>query len=122
MAELAKKREYAVAASVIELYRALDLLYRTNKSSTEKITERKAVFDRHVAPLRSTYPEMKILLAPNNAEILQLKLYLTGLSEFSKLFERHNRSWSEFFVAIEELKRRINENDKLDPFEELQRL
>ena len=75
-----------------------------------------------VAPLRRAYPDLKLLQAPNNAEILQLKLYLTGLFEFSELFERRGRSWSEFFKAIQVVREKLDQDGGVDPFDEITRL
>jgi len=116
---LSKEREYAVAAVIVELYQALDKLYRSAKTSAEKISQRQQIFDDHVAPLRKDYPDLMILKSPNNAEILQLKLYLTGLTEFSQLFERQGNSWPEFFSAMQAVREKVEQDGDINPFEEL---
>lgn len=91
-------------AHVIEaLYAELDALYKSDLPRSEKLARRVEIFERQVAPLRKDFPRMTVLKRINNAEIIQLKLYLTGLDSFAALFEKHGRSWPEFLKAAENI-------------------
>jgi len=111
------ERELALGRITEALYAELNELYQSGISSAEKIRARELIFNKHVAPLRSEYPELQILKAVNNAEILQLKLYLTGLNDFHALFLRSGSSWGAFFKKMISLKEQISHTPGQDPFE-----
>jgi predicted aminopeptidase len=99
------------------LYADLDKLYRDESlSSEQKIQRRAEIFDQLLAPFRERYPKITILKSINNAEIVQLKLYLTELLLFQQLFEKEGRNWSHFISRIREIQSAIDRDSSLDPF------
>lgn len=109
--------QYDLSTSVGQLYDALDTLYRDPAiSSEQKIERRGVVFNQHVVPLRSKYPQLKALQEVNNAEIMQLKIYLTGLELFRALYDQEGRDWKRFFAAIEDIQAQRDSDEKLDPY------
>lgn len=109
--------QYDLALQVQALYAALEKLYSDPQlSSEQKIAERSAVFSEHVTPLRTKYPQMQALRQVNNAEIMQLKIYMTELSLFRELFTRVKGDWAEFLRQIEEIRSQQSSSDGADPF------
>ncbi|RMD87110.1 MAG: hypothetical protein D6808_02015, partial [Candidatus Dadabacteria bacterium] len=94
------KRELRLSEVIEALYNDLDALYKTDKTDEEKLREREKIFEKHVLPLKSSYPELKILSRVNNSEILQLKFYLTDLSGFKKKFDQNEGNWKAFFKTV----------------------
>ncbi len=121
-AEESRRREFEIGAALIKLYEALDTLYSGPASREEKLAQRAEIFDREMAPVRAAYPTLKILRTINNAEIIQLKLYLTALPDFAALFEREERDWRRFIARIGEIKSRVEADDSADPFAILKEL
>lgn len=117
----AAKREYAfqfeLAEVVDTLYTRLDLLYKDpSLSSEEKIAQRVPLFEEVMAPFRTKFPTVGILKEVNNADIIQLKLYLSQLWLFHELFVQRDRSWERFMDGVREIKRRVDEEPSRDPF------
>lgn len=112
----ALNREMFVADVVDNLYRQLDSLYASNLSRERKLAIRGDVFAAHTAPLRQSYPELKILKEINNAEIMQFKFYLTGLRDFEELFLRYKGDWSKFIAHMQKVKELMGRDEKQDPF------
>ncbi len=59
---------------------------------------------------------MQALRQVNNAEIMQLKIYMTELSLFRELFTRVKGDWAEFLRQIEEIRSQQSSSDGADPF------
>ncbi len=115
--------QYDLSSLMESLYGDLQRLYGdTALSAEEKIERRAAVFEQHLHPFRERYPKLQLLKEVNNAEIVQLKLYLTDLSLFRRLFEREGRTWDAFLKRIREIERIIDEEPHKDPFEVLRRM
>ena len=120
----AAKREYAFQVELAEvvdtLYNRLDELYRDPAlSSDEKITRRVGIFAEVMAPLRAKYPSLQILKEVNNADIIQLKLYLSKLWLFHELFVQRDRDWGAFMGVMREIKRGMDSAEggsAKDPF------
>ena len=117
----AAKREYSfqfeLAEVVDALYSRLDRLYNDSAlSSEDKIAQRVALFEEVMAPFRKKYPTVAILKEVNNADIIQLKLYLSQLWLFHELFVQRDRRWGSFMEAVREIKRRVDEGPAKDPF------
>lgn len=114
-------REYAFQfelAEVIEtLYTRLERLYKDPAlSSEDKIARRVPLFEEVMAPFREKYPSVSILKEVNNADIIQLKLYLSQLWLFHELFVQRARRWDSFMAAMRDVQRRVVEEPARDPF------
>lgn len=116
-AKVRKKQELSIGAAIEKLFEALNKLYSSNSSSEKKIAQREEVFNTYVSPLRAIYPKMKILKEINNAEILQLKLYLTRLELFERFFQKLGHSWPAFLTELEQVAEKIEDDSERNPFE-----
>lgn len=95
-------------SKVIEaLFNDLDALYSSSATREEKLARRVEIFDRHIGPIRARNPNMKIFESINNAEIIQIKLYMTGLEMFKRLFECKRNSWPEFLAGIKSIAQQV---------------
>lgn len=109
--------QYDLGHEVQGMYAALEELYTDKQlSSEQKIPRRGVIFAEHVTPLRTKYPQLKALQQVNNAEIMQLKIYLTDLDLFRVLFAQVKGDWSDFLSKMEEIKSQRNGDESLDPF------
>jgi predicted aminopeptidase len=118
--ENTRKNELLVAAQVEALYQDLSELYKGPASKEEKLAQREAIFTKHVTPLRSAMPKLSILQKMNNAEIVQLILYMTKLHDFEQVY-RSSGSWAVFFDKMREIAKNAKCNSSVDPFYELRR-
>lgn len=110
---------YLELSRIIEkLYGALKELYDSEVSEEEKLSRRDEIFHQYIAPLKAAYPGMKAFKKLNNAEIMQLKLYVTGFECFYNMFVEGGRDWQTFFDGITKIKERV-ESDKANPYREL---
>jgi predicted aminopeptidase len=115
--------QFEVAELIDALYGELDALYqRSDISSDQKILEREVVFAKHLDPFKAKYPELKALQKINNAEIIQLKLYLSRLDLFERLFVLTNRDWTAFTDKVKGIAAQVDEDSGRDPFTELKKL
>ncbi len=106
-----------VSRVVDSLYSALDTLYSDpSLTSEEKIARRQAVFNQAVTPFREKYPKASVLKEMNNAEIMQLKIYMTKLPLFARLYAREGGDLRRFIAVIEEVRRQVEEDSAKDPF------
>lgn len=108
--------EVELAQLVTKLYDELYALYETDSDLTEKLTKREMVFKGIIKPFRERHPNLRILKQLNNAEVMQLKFYLTGFEQFASLYHSCNSSWTIFFAKIREINRLLTEDSSLDPF------
>lgn len=115
-AEADRLREYELADAVAALYGELDALYKSSASRGAKLKGREEIFNKVVSPLRAKYPQMKILNRINNAEIIQLKLYLTSLRDFAVFHAKLGRDWQRFISALSAIADKVAAEDR-DPFE-----
>jgi predicted aminopeptidase len=111
--------ENALSKMISALFEELNNLYSKNISDEEKLKQRRKIFLKHVSPFKRDFPEFKALSEPNNAEILQLKFYLTNLRDFEALY-RKSKSWQTFFAKIEEIAESSRRDSSVDPFKLLQ--
>lgn len=112
--------EFEFSDIVLALYEELDALYKNKGlSREEKLVRREAVFQKHISPLLTKYPKMRALREVNNSEIIQLKIYLTGLRQFETLLKRCSGDFDCFMESMQHIKDRRSEED---PFEALQDL
>ncbi len=119
LAQLAVKsaeREIWIADLIDKLYRDLDTLYKSNKSAEEKITGRVSIYAPYREELFAKFPGIKLLDKLNNAEIMQLKLYLTNLKDFGHLFTSCGQDWQVFIGKIREIKEQVEKEKQTDPF------
>jgi predicted aminopeptidase len=124
---LASQREYAfqfeLADLVDNLFASLEKLYHDpNLTSEEKIARRVEVFTSIMKPFRQRFPTLQILKEVNNADIIQLKLYLSNIWLFRELFIKRDQDWTAFTNAIKEVQKRIEVEPSLDPFAVLQEI
>ena len=109
--------QYELAEVVDSLYESLDKLYQDPSiASADKISRRMEVFTRVMGPFRQKFPTLSILKEVNNADIIQLKLYLTKIWLFRELFVRKERQWGAFMATIREIQKRIEAEPSKDPF------
>jgi len=104
-AQVLKEAELSIADGIRDLYLALQDLYAGDYTREEKIAERSIIFERLTAPMHKQYPDLRILHSINNAEIMQLRLYMTRLDLFKELYEKKEGDWPKFFDAIREVNR-----------------
>ncbi len=110
-----RERELLVADIVTSLYEALQTVYKSDLTEDAKLQKRQAVFAEHINPLREKYPKMTAFQKVNNAEILQLRLYLTKLHIFEDAFVSCKKSWKCFFSKIEQTQSAV-EDEQANPF------
>jgi predicted aminopeptidase len=115
--------QYDLSALIVSLFQDLERLYKDETLSSEQKIERRAnVFEEHMRPFRERHPKLQILKQINNAEIVQLKLYLSDLLKFNQLFEREGSNWAAFLGRIQEIERVIDKEPQKDPFEALRNI
>jgi predicted aminopeptidase len=116
-AEKERFYQYEMSVLVDSLYAALDNLYqRTDLTSEQKIEERGKVFAAHVEPFRLRYPGLRAFTSVNNAEIIQIKLYLSNLDLFRRLFQVKGQSWDAFMGEIRVIRDMVEDETSSDPF------
>lgn len=115
-ARITQARSIELASTISSLYEALDALYRSNKTSEEKISERVGIFDSAIKPLKEKYPAMKSFSSVNNAEIMQLKIYLTHYDYFEDAYEQLNKDLPEFISSIRSVFSEYTKKAPTDPF------
>lgn len=115
---LARDRSLELSRFVNEIHRALHSLYKSDRTSEEKLAERQRIFEEKIAPVRAAYPGMTIFKSVNNAEIMQLKLYMTELDLFEKLYAGSGFSFKKMLEKLEKL----NDSDSKRPFDALKAL
>ncbi len=124
---LAAQREYAfqfeLADLIDNLFASLEKLYHDpSLTSEEKIARRVEVFDSIMKPFRQRFPTLQILKEVNNADIIQLKLYLSNIWIFRELFITRDQDWTAFMSTMREVQRRMEAHPSSDPFAILQEL
>jgi predicted aminopeptidase len=116
------ERELAISAGIERAYAALKELYESSASKDQKLARREVLFREHIAPLREKYPELQILKAVNNAEIMQLQLYLAHLELFKEHFAQIGGSWERFLSDMNQVKEQYAADNKQDPYALLSKL
>ena len=121
------QREYAfqfeLADLIDTLFASLEKLYNDpTLSSEEKIVRRVHVFDSIMKPFRQRFPTLQILKEVNNADIIQLKLYLSNIWVFRELFIQRDRDWGAFMDAIRAVQRKMEAEPSSDPFAVLEEI
>lgn len=113
------KRELEFGDVVKRLYEALQQVYLSQENEAEKLKRRVEVFESEMVPLRKRYPNMKIFKQVNNAEIMQLRIYLTNLELFRALFEKSGNNWAAFIAAIKDIQTAVESDSEKKPFDVL---
>jgi predicted aminopeptidase len=80
--------EQELAEIIDQLYLALNNLYQSDLPKEQKLIERKAIFEKSISAFKEKYPKAKILQTINNAEIMQLRTYLTGFDPLSEIAKK----------------------------------
>ncbi|MEZ4754277.1 MAG: aminopeptidase [Bdellovibrionota bacterium] len=93
-------RETALAKVVDEMYKRLSQLYSSTISQEQKLNSRKLIFETLSKPLKIQYPELNFFETANNAELMQLKIYLTNFDLFKKIHHTCSEDWSCFLDKV----------------------
>lgn len=120
IAKKRKKMEEGLGQVITTLYEELNDLYEGGAPEEIKLIYREQIFEKHIALLKEEFPDLKALSKINNAEIMQLKFYLTKFDRFNKLFESTGYSWTKFLKAIEHIANEMKDDGSKDPFELLE--
>ena len=116
IAQSSRTTEYEFADAVTGIYEELDALYKSNRTTEEKLSERETIFAKRVAPLKAHYPTMRSLQKMNNAEILQLVIYSEHLQDFKAVLEKHAHSWELFLQEMRDIRDTVQKDSSKDPF------
>jgi predicted aminopeptidase len=111
--------ENELADAVNSLYEELDELYKSNRAHPEKMRLREQIFEKNIQDFRKAHPQFKALQSINNAEIMQLKFYLTNLRLFANSYQKAG-NWENFIRLIKEVSKEIEQDSKKDPFDLLE--
>lgn len=124
LAEAQKESENTrqIALLLDKLYSDLNEVYESNRPTEIKISERQVVFARDTADLERRHPDRKMLKTINNAEIMQLRLYLRGLDDFGRLFAGCNRDFTCFMKQIRQIADAVDKDRSVDPFKLLREM
>jgi predicted aminopeptidase len=114
--------EQLLAAIVNALYQDLDAVYKTRLTRAEKLDRRAELYAHHLAPFHKRFPQATILRTPNNAELMQLKLYLSNFSTFENVFHNSGENWAIFFERMKEIAKQTTQDSARDPFTILARI
>lgn len=120
LCQLEKRQEFAMAAMVERLFSDLNRIYNSDKSHEEKLFERELIFNKHLTPFRKKFPTLKTLQKINNAEIMQLKLYLSGFTELDAFYKKSGENFLEMLKTLEANEKMLRQSP--NPFAELNKL
>ncbi|NMC62629.1 MAG: aminopeptidase [SAR324 cluster bacterium] len=110
------QRELVIGDILSSLYDKLDKLYSSSKAKESVLEERVQIFKEETEALHNLYPNIKVLQSVNNAELMQLKLYLSKLRDFEQLFNKNGRDPSRFIAIIRDIQVKSEKDSTLDPF------
>jgi len=116
LAQKSRERALGISKCLALLVPDLTSLYQSPISREAKISDRVAIFDQYIAPLKKSYPELTILNRAHNAELMQLQLYYTKLDLFAELWDNRGKNWSDFLTVIREVVVEVKATGA-DPFE-----
>lgn len=106
-------------ANILEaMYLELNALYESPLSLKEKLHKRGDIFETHYNTLQRQFPEITILQSINNAEIMQLRVYMTGFSTLEKAYQACHEQSDCFVTAIKQVAKSKTKN----PFKKLREI
>lgn len=70
------KREKDLSIIINSLHSKLKEIYESDKTTEDKLKIKSELFSSHIKQIRDDYPELKLLNKVNNAELMQLVVYL----------------------------------------------
>ncbi len=91
----------------VSAYQALEKLYASDKSNSEKLAEKERI-------TKALQFDLDLSWRPNNASLLGFKVYNTGQEEFAALYDACGNEWAPFFAVIKSLKASDFESEQLD--------
>jgi predicted aminopeptidase len=100
------------------LHARLDALYKQKLEFEKTLKERVLIFDSATAPLKEQYPTLTILQKVNNAEIMQLRIYMMEQPSFRALYKLSASDWPTFLKRVEEI---AKDSQGGTPFERLKK-
>lgn len=112
---IALERTMVLAQVVGTLHAELQGLYQSDLSHFEKLQQREVIFAAHQPRIRELFPHRGILIQMNNAEIMQMQVYLQKLDIIDAAFKACKRQPHCFVHLLKEIARQEPEN----PFERL---
>ncbi len=121
--KIAQKRlrmEMGLGDVISALYDDLNSLYEGGAPEEIKLKYREQIFEKHISPLRKKFPDLRALSKINNAELVQLKFYLTKFDRFRKLYETKGASWPNFLKAVKAIAQAMKSDKSKDPFQLLE--
>lgn len=113
------KREKDIANHIDGLFTELNALFSGLSTKEEKLKQRRALFEKYRGFLIEKYPELKLFQVPNNAELMQLKIYMTKLDLFERLFQNSGANWTAFIATLKKLESELDSSQ--DPFTQVER-
>lgn len=104
-----------VSQTLANLIPELKELYQAERPREEKLQEREKIFARHIEPLRTRIPALKILKKAHNAELMQLQLYYSNLNLFLALWAKLNSDWKQLIATMQSIADESRDQG-VDPF------
>ncbi|MGI6525186.1 MAG: aminopeptidase [Bdellovibrionota bacterium] len=118
MAETRFSHNLIISEVVMDLYENLNKLYKSSLSKEEKLKQRQDLFSVESNSLRDKMPNLRILNKINNAEIMHLKLYLTNLIGFKRLYDYSDQNIVTFLQKVENLLKKARKSSSAESLED----
>lgn len=107
-----EQREFALAKAINRLTARLKTIYNSDLAKEEKLIQKQKIFDEELKELKQSFPNLTILKTANNAEIMQLQIYLENFEEMQRGFEGCGGDVGRFVGALRE---RVLEIKEVEP-------
>ncbi len=111
-----KDNTIKLGLAVEDIYNQLNELYQSGLPRYEKVKRREEVFEQVLTPLREKFSDMRLLKEINNAEIMQLKIYHTRLTDLEQLYQSLNE-WTVFIDEMKKVREKVQNIQGMSPFE-----
>lgn len=98
-----ERREFALAKAVNKLTKRLRDIYNSKMPKDEKLLKKQQTFDEELTELKQTFPNLGVLKQANNAEIMQLQIYLENFDAMQSGFERCGSDIQRFVKGVKHL-------------------